>query len=125
METASESMENPSAREKRKTPLRSAPEEARAGAEGGRYAAMKGNGEGSARAGMVKDECFPLLPGDRLLVASDGVGPYLDSLGPAGMRYLSLLSAEELVRSVLDGIGGDGAPNQDNATLICVEITGA
>ena len=44
METASESMENPSAREKRKTPLRSAPEEARAGAEGGRYAAMKGNG---------------------------------------------------------------------------------
>ena len=58
METASESMENPSAREKRKTPLRSAPEEARAGAEGGRYAAMKGNGEGSARAGMVKDECF-------------------------------------------------------------------
>ena len=68
---------------------------------------------------------FPLLPGDRLLVASDGVGPYLDSLGPAGMRYLSLLSAEELVRSVLDGIGRDGAPNQDNATLICVEITGA
>lgn len=56
METASESMENPSAREKRKTPLRSAPEEARAGAEGGRYAAMKGNGEGSARAGMVKDD---------------------------------------------------------------------
>ncbi|MFR6357642.1 MAG: PP2C family protein-serine/threonine phosphatase [Akkermansia sp.] len=73
----------------------------------------------------LHDECFPLLPGDRLLVASDGVGPYLDSLGPAGMRYLSLLSAEELVRSVLDGIGRDGAPNQDNATLICVEITGA
>ena len=54
----------------------------------------------------LHDECFPLLPGDRL-------------------RYLSLLSAEELVRSALDGIGRDGAPNQDNATLICVEITGA
>ncbi|MEI3566521.1 MAG: hypothetical protein V8Q16_00205 [Akkermansia muciniphila] len=43
------------------------------------------------------------------MVASDGVEPYLDSLGPAGMRYLSMLSAEELVRSVLDGISRDGA----------------
>ena len=59
------------------------------------------------------------------LVASDGVGPYLDSLGPAGMRYLSMLSAEELVRSVLEGINRDGAPNQDNATLICAEIAEA
>ena len=41
------------------------------------------------------------------------------------MRYLSMLSAEELVRSVLDGINRDGAPNQDNATLVCMEITGA
>ena len=70
----------------------------------------------------LREECFPLFPGDRVLVASDGVGPYLDSLGPAGMRYLSMLSAEELVRSVLDGINRDGAPNQDNATLICAEI---
>ncbi len=59
------------------------------------------------------------------LVASDGVEPYLNSLGPAGMRYLSMLSAEELVRSVLDGISRDGDPNQDNATLICVEIASA
>lgn len=66
-----------------------------------------------------------LISGDRVLVASDGVGPYLDSLGPAGMRYLSMLSAEELVRSVLDGINRDGAPNQDNATLICAEIARA
>lgn len=73
----------------------------------------------------LRDDCFPVIPGDRLLVASDGVGPYLDSLGPAGMRYLSMLSAEELVRSVLDGINRDGAPNQDNATLVCMEITGA
>ena len=73
----------------------------------------------------LREECFPLLPGDRLLVASDGVGPYLDSLGPAGMRYLSMLSAEELVRSVLEGINRDSAPNQDNATLICAEITEA
>lgn len=65
----------------------------------------------------LREECFPLFPGDRVLVASDGVGPYLDSLGPAGMRYLSMLSAEELVRSVLDGINRDGAPNQDNATF--------
>ena len=73
----------------------------------------------------LREECFPLFPGDRVLVASDGVGPYLDSLGPAGMRYLSMLSAEELVRSVLDGINRDGAPNQDNATLICAEIARA
>lgn len=53
------------------------------------------------------------------------MGPYLDSLGPAGMRYLSMLSAEELVRSVLEGINRDGAPNQDNATLICAEIAEA
>lgn len=39
----------------------------------------------------LREECFPLFPGDRVLVASDGVGPYLDSLGPAGMRYLSML----------------------------------
>ena len=44
-------------------------------------------------------------------VASDGVEPYLNSLAPAGMRYLSMLSAEELVRSVLDGISRDGDPN--------------
>ena len=73
----------------------------------------------------LREECFPLFPGDRVLVASDGVGPYLDSLGPAGMRYLSMLSAEELVRSVLDGINRAGAPNQDNATLICAEIARA
>ena len=73
----------------------------------------------------LREECFPLFPGDRVLVASDGVGPYLDSLGPAGMRYLSMLSAEELVRSVLNGINRDGAPNQDNATLICAEIARA
>lgn len=72
----------------------------------------------------LREECFPLLPGDRLLVASDGVGPYLDSLGPAGMRYLSMLSAKELVCSVLDGINRDGSPSQDNATLICAEIAG-
>ena len=73
----------------------------------------------------LREECFPLFPGDRVFVASEGVGPYLDSLGPAGMRYLSMLSAEELVRSVLDGINRDGAPNQDNATLICAEIARA
>ena len=73
----------------------------------------------------LREECFPLVPGDRLLVASDGVEPYLNSLGPAGMRYLSMLSAEGLVRSVLDGISRDGDPNQDNATLICVEIASA
>lgn len=73
----------------------------------------------------LQQECFPLFPGDRLLVASDGVGPYLDFLGPAGLRYLSMLSAEELVRSVLDGINRNSSPNQDNATLICAEITGA
>ena len=28
-------------------------------------------------------------------------------------------------RSVLDGINRDGAPNQDNATLICAEIARA
>lgn len=72
----------------------------------------------------LREECFPLFPGDRVLVASDGVGPYLDSLGPAGMRYLSMLP-RRLVRSVLDGINRDGAPNQDNATLICAEIARA
>ena len=73
----------------------------------------------------LREEFFPLFPGDRLLVASDGVGPYLDSLGPAGIRYLSMLSAEELVCSVLAGINRDGASNQDNATLICAEIAEA
>lgn len=73
----------------------------------------------------LREKCFPLIPGDRLLVASDGVGPYLDSLDPAGMRYLSMLSAKELVCSVLDGINRAGSPCQDNATLICAEIAGA
>lgn len=73
----------------------------------------------------LQEECFPLVPGDRLLVASDGVESYLNSMGPARIRYLSMLSAEELVRSVLDGISRGGDPNQDNATLICVEIPGA
>lgn len=72
----------------------------------------------------LREECFPLVPGDRLLVASDGVEPYLNSLGPAGMRYLSMLSAEDCVpywtASAVTGI-----PSQDNATLICVEIASA
>lgn len=58
----------------------------------------------------LREEFFPLFPGDRLLVASDGVGPYLDSLGPAGIRYLSMLSAEELVCSVLAGINRTERP---------------
>lgn len=70
----------------------------------------------------LREECFPLVPGDRLLVASDGVESYLDSLGPARIRYLSMLSAEELVRSILDGISREGSVGQDNATLICAEI---
>lgn len=71
----------------------------------------------------VHAEVFPLVPGDRILVASDGVGPYLDSLGPAGTRYLSLLSADELVNAILRGVERAGFLNQDNATILCAEIT--
>lgn len=70
----------------------------------------------------LRADCFPLMPGDRLLVASDGVGPYVDMLGPAGMKYLSMLSAEELVEAVLDGLKRAAMPSQDNATLMCATI---
>ncbi|HBI12649.1 MULTISPECIES: PP2C family protein-serine/threonine phosphatase [unclassified Akkermansia] len=72
----------------------------------------------------LREDCFPLVPGDRLLVASDGVESYLQSLEPARILYLSMLPAAELVCSILGGISRENSADQDNATLICAEIAG-
>ena len=67
-------------------------------------------------------EGFPLLPGDRIVVASDG----LDTVSPGTLIQTSAWSnsAKECVQALLKAVDEEKKPRQDNTTVIVVDVGG-
>jgi formylglycine-generating enzyme required for sulfatase activity/serine/threonine protein phosphatase PrpC len=65
------------------------------------------------------DKPFQLLPGDRVIIASDG----LDTLTPATILQFSAWSktAKECVDALLKAVEDAGIPRQDNTTVLVVD----
>jgi len=68
----------------------------------------------------LSEEPFKLRPGDRVIVASDG----LDTLGDGAIVQYSAWSstARECVSSLLKAVEDAGQPRQDNTTVIVIDV---
>ena len=66
------------------------------------------------------DKPLQLLPGDRVIIASDG----LDTLTPATILQFSAWSktAKECVEALLKAVEDAGIPRQDNTTVLVVDV---
>ncbi|MGI9333920.1 MAG: SUMF1/EgtB/PvdO family nonheme iron enzyme [Gammaproteobacteria bacterium] len=66
------------------------------------------------------DEGLQLLPGDRIIVASDGV----DTLGPERIQEIASRrwSAKECVHELLEAVKAVGNPRQDNTTVVVLDV---
>lgn len=66
------------------------------------------------------NEGLQLLPGDRIIVASDGV----DTIGPERMQEIASRrwTAKECVRELLEAVKAAGNPRQDNTTVVVLDV---
>ncbi|HAC35171.1 MAG TPA: hypothetical protein DCF45_11695, partial [Gammaproteobacteria bacterium] len=69
------------------------------------------------------EEAFRLYPGDRLIVASDG----LDTVPVDEFPFLSkkAVSAQEMAEALIGAVEDAGKKNQDNTTVIVVDVIGS
>lgn len=67
---------------------------------------------------------YPLLPGDKLLVSSDGIEAWLENVrlrAPQKLGQLFSLPTSRIAQCMIDEVMDFAEPNQDNTTVIVAE----